>query len=642
MHFSFHHFLIKLIHALTWCVMVVLLLAGVIVCLLAYGVKGERLQPWIDRVIARDIGKLTVQHVAFWPGRGLVVKGMIFRNSEGKHLISCERAVVGLRLLSREPWQDRVTALQLDDLFVAQIEHDPNASPSEFDDPHEPFPDLSGITLPKFDQIPLRLTNPDVLEVRLKEITGTLQTKDGVLYFRDLKGNVDGGKQQVDATLDVDVHGGVVAARIRGFIIQTRLNGIYRALDFPIIERYSDKFTLAEPAWADCSFTVGFDKYRNIFDLKVDISAKKGSYCNVPFDEARGTIHCHGIWDAVTTVDPIIARRNGKIVAEGKLRFDCPKDRFEFEAIGTGISPKEALALIDMSFTEVIPPMSSEASPTISIKGNIPLLSEQTPSRVILDGRVASEHPYTFDKLTMASVETQMEMRDGVFKLKDLTATLPLGGSVKGDVDIAIPDEAVYTDVDAKVALDTVSLADLFQPFGMNTLTNCFATGEVEIKGRTDATFKESLNANFDLTIDGGLIGRVPLFAGLTDILADNIPGVSLLTDTSIAKINGTAEKGIFKLPHFTLSGNLFMIEGPVTYDLPKDYLSAVIIAGVFKKDTLIGNLTRWATVPVTKLLWEIHVTGPIGKPDWHSRTIMGKLWDKVPFTGNDEHKDCE
>ena len=77
------------------------------------------------------------------------------------------------------------------------------------------------------------------------------------------------------------------------------------------------------------------------------------------------------------------------------------------------------------------------------------------------------------------------------------------------------------------------------------------------------------------------------------------------------------------------------MIEGPVTYDLPKDYLEAMVIAGVFKKDTLIGSLTRWATVPVTKLLWQLHVTGPINNPKWQNRTIVDKIWEKVPFTGN-------
>lgn len=637
MHFSIRHFLIKLLHAFLWCVTGTFLLLGVALCLLAYGVDGSHVQPFIDQAIPRSAGKLTVGHVSFLPGRGLVIKQLSFRNAEGKQLVRFTKGIAGLRLFTKAPLTDRITSLQIEHLYVAQIEHDPDKPPSRIDDIHDPFPDLSGVVLPKFDQIPMRLIHPDVLEVRLNEITGTLQTQGGTLLFRDLKGEVDGQHQKVDARIDVDLHGGTVSARIRGFIIQTRLNGIYRALNFPIIERYSNKFTLEQPAWADCTFIVGFDKYRNIFDLKVDISAKRGAYCNVPFDEARGTIHCHGIWDAVTTVDPISVRRNGKVVAEGKLRFDCPNDRFEFEAEGTGITPKEALQLIDMPFTEAIPPMSAAPHPHISIKGSIPLLTEQTPGKVQLTGRVSSEAPFTFDKLQLAAVDTRMKMSNGIFHLEQLSAQMPLGGTMKGNVAIAIPDTATYTDISAHVTLDAVALADLLQPFGMNTLTNCVATGTVALDCRTDETFLSSIQSTYDITIDGGLIGRVPLFAGFTDIIADSIPGISTLTDTSIAKLKGLARDGHFDIPHFTLSGGLFMIEGPVTYDLPEDRLDAHIIAGVFKKDTLIGNLTRWATLPVTKLLWEIHVTGPIGNPQWHNLTLVEKIWDKVPFTGGKE-----
>lgn len=625
----------KLLRLLGWSLVAVLVLLGLALGLVAYGVDGDHAQGYIDAAIPRTIGRLTVQHLAFRPGSGLVMEGVAFRNAEGKLLAQCEKSTIGVRLLSRAKWTDRISSIRLDNLFVAQIEHDPNEPEDTLDGDHDPFPDLSGIQLPHFEQIPIVLNNPDVLEVRLKRVTGILTTGKGVLHFRDLKGDIDGHSQHVDAFVDVDIHGGFVSARIHGVLFQTRINGVYRALDFPIIEHYSNNFTLEKPTWADCSFTVGFDKYRNIFDLTVQIAAQQGRYCGIPFDEATGTIHCKGVWDAVTTIDPIVVRRKGAIIAMGKLRFDCPNDRFTFEADGTGLSPKEALQLIDMPFTDAIPVMTAEAPPLIQIKGSIPLLTEQTPSKVNLTGKVHSSAPYTFDKLRFKSVSSDLSMKDGVFYLKDVEATYPLGGTMTGNAAIAIPDSAEYTDISLDANLKQVSLGDLLQPFGMNSLTNCVATGEVDLSVRTDKTFKDSLQANFDLVVDGGLIGRIPLFAGFTDIMAENIPGISTLTDTSVVKLQGTATNGHFAIPQFSLSGGLFMIEGPVTYDLPKDYLEAMVIAGVFKKDTLIGSLTRWATVPVTKLLWQLHVTGPINNPKWQNRTIVDKIWEKVPFTGN-------
>jgi hypothetical protein len=633
------HFILKLFHVLLRCAMGLGVLLAIALCVLAIGFDGHLFQKHIDAVLSPEVGRLTVQHLAYRPGVGVIFKGVRLENAKGRCLVACERAAIDVRLISAAALQDRVKAIVLDDLFVAQIQHDPNKPPSRLDDIRDPFPDFNGMRLPQFNNVALTLRRPDVLEVRLQKITGHLDTRGGALFFHDLKGDIDSKTQSVEADIEVNLYEGYVDAHIRGNLYQTVVHGVYRALDFPIIETYSNNFKLDEPTWADCAFKVGFDKYRNIFNLIVKIHAKKGAYCGVAFDEAQGTIRCSGIWDAVTVIDPIIASRNGDVIATGKLRFDCPKDRFTFEANGIGITPEEALQLIDMPFTEAIPKMSAETPPKMYFRGSIPLLSEQSPGRVVLKGSMSSKTPFTFDRIQLKSVETLLSMQDGVFALDGLKGELPHSGTFSGRVDIHVPDTALYTDIMADMTLKQASLADLLMPFHMETLTNCVATGTATLSCRTDETFTSSVNATFDLTVDGGLIGRVPLFAGFTDIIADNIPGVSTITDTSTVHLKGTAENGIFKLPHFTLFGSLFMIEGPVTYDLPKDNLYAKIIAGVFKKDTFVGTLTRWATIPVTKMLWEVEVTGPIAKPTWKNKTIINKLWDYVPFTGDDNEQ---
>ena len=615
------------------------ILLAIVLCVLAIGFDGHLFQKYIDAALPPEAGRLTVRHLAYRPDAGIILKGVRFENAKGRCLVACERAAIDVRLFTLAALQDRLKAVQLDDLFVAQIQHDPNKPPSRLDDVREPFPDLSRVRLPQFNNVALTLRRPDVLEVRLQKIVGLLDTRGGSLLFHDLKGDIDEQTQSVEADVEVNIHEGYVDAHIRGNLYQTVIHGVYRALDFPIIETYSSNFKLAEPTWADCAFKVGFDKYRNIFNLTVKINAKKGAYCGVVFDEAQGTIRCTGIWDAVTIIDPIIASRNGNVIATGKLRFDCPKDRFTFEANGLGITPAEALQLIDMPFTEAIPKMSAEIPPRMHFRGNIPLLSEQSPRRVVLKGSMSSKAPFTFDRIRLKSAEALLSMQDGTFSMDGLKGELPHGGSLSGRVDIHVPDTALYTDIMADMTFKQASLADLLSPFHMETLTNCVATGSATFACRTDETFASSVNSTFDITVDGGLIGRVPLFAGFTDIIADNIPGVSTITDTSTVLLKGKAENGIFTLPHFMLSGSLFMIEGPVTYNLPKDNLYAKIIAGVFKKDTIVGTLTRWATIPVTKMLWEVEVTGPIAKPTWKNKTIINKLWDYVPFTGDDnEH----
>lgn len=628
--------LLKLLHALFRGLLWVVLLAVLALCFLAYGFPGAWVQSQIDAHLPSSDIRLTVRHIAFRPGAGLILSGVTLRDAKtGRTLASLSRGAFGFRLFKGTTLSERLRSVTLYDLFVAQIDHRP--APSEQAPPPEeerrPFPDLASITLPPLHHVRLHLFLPDVLEIRAQEITATLDTfPDGKgLRFHDIHGEIDGSDESAEADVTVDLAKGTVTAAIRGFILQTRLNGIYRALDFPIIERYSDKFTLNGPTWADCSFTVGFDKYRNIFDFRVDIVAREGgAYCGVPFDEAQGTIRCRGIWDAVTEIGPIVVRRGGRVAATGTLRFDCPRDRFEFQAEGDGLSPAEALRIIDMPFTEAIPPMDCKVPPTIRLRGAIPLMSERTPSCVQLEGRFEAPKGGLFERVSLASAEANFSMTNGVFALRDLQMGLPNGGTVAGYADIAVPPSAEYTDLSADFQLANASLADLLAPFGLNTLTNCVANGSVDVRCRTDATFASSIQSSFDLMVGGGLIGRLPLFAGLTDLLADAVPGISCVTDTSTVHLEGTAHNGLFTVPDFTLTGDLLSVEGPVSYDLPKDELNALVIAGVFKKDSLMGTLTRWATVPFTRLIWQVHVSGPLSKPRWHVLTFVEKLWDKA------------
>lgn len=643
-------FLLKLLHALLWLLAVVALVAVLALCALAYGVPGSWFQARIDALVPAEVGQLTLRHVAFRPGAGLVLNGVTLRNAGGTRVLaSLERGAFAFRLWGGGGVVERLRAVTLEGLFVAQVDRTP-APPEAEPAPAEqrrPFPDLSGIALPHLRNVRLHLTDPDVLEVRVREILATLDTtpEGGGLRFRDIRGAITERDENAEADVTLDLRRGTVTAAIRGFITQTRLNGIYRALDFPIIERYSNKFKLRAPAWADCLFTVGLDKYRNIFDLRVNIVSRDGgTYCGVPFDEAQGTIRCRGVWDTVTEIGPIIIRRGGKVAATGTLRFDCPRDRFEFTAEGNGLHPDETLRLIDMPFTGAIPPMQCAEPPTLSVRGAIPLMSEQTPASVVLQGTLRAPEGGLFERVPLASASADFAMTNGVFSLRGLRLGLPHGGTLKGTIDIAVPPSAEYTDIDADFQAADASLADLLTPFGLNTLTNCVANGSATLRCRTDATFAKSLQSSFDLTVDGGLIGRLPLFAGLTDLIADAVPGISSVTDASTVRLRGIAQDGVFSVPDLTLSGDLFSVEGPVSYDLPKDAVEALVIAGVFKRDSLMGTLTRWTSVPFTRLVWQIHVTGPLAKPEWHVHTFVEKLWDKAtgkPTHDHDEPKDA-
>lgn len=629
--------ILRLAHALLWLCAALAALLLLALCVAAYGIPGAWLQGRLDAALPASVGRLSLERLSYRPGGGLVLEGVALRAPDGHLLMSLRRGAAGIRLLTFAPLLERLDALDLDGLYVAQIRYAPDRVVEDALPPPEarpPFPDLSQIPLPELRDVPLRLTDADVLEIRAKRIEGRLTAGGGRLRFHDLRGDVAGdGRQTVEGDVLVDLRGPHAEAALRGFLDNRVLDGLWRALDFPLIGEYVANVTLNAPAWGDCAFTVGLNKYDNRFTLRADlVSTDGGAYLGVPFDEAQCTIRCRGIWDAVTEIGPIVARRDGRIAAIGALRFDCPADRFSFRAEGDGLTPRECLRLIDLPFTELLPELHTQTPPLIRLDGSLPLLSEQTPERVTLRGLVRAPGGGRLDRLPFDSVQASLAMTNGVFAIKDLDLRLPHGGSLAGEVSFEIPPAADRAFLSAAVHLADASLADLFAPYGMDALTNCVASGFVDLRGRTDDTFPQSLQAEYDLTVNGGLIRRLPLFAGLTDLLADHIPGVSSFTDSSSARLVGTADAGVFRIPRFSLDGDLLSIEGPAVYDLPNDRLTATVNAGNFKQDTLMGDLTRWATVPVNRFLWRVHVEGPIANPAWRITTILNTVLDKARF----------
>lgn len=624
--------LFALAHGLLWLAGVAVLLVGLALCVAAYGLPGAWFQGALDAAIPADWGRLTVGRVAWRPGAGLVLERVAFRAPDGRLLGGFARGAFGLRLRGGGPWAERLTAAEIDGLHVAQIAYGPEEEGGDGEG-GEPFPDLSGVPVPTLRGVRLRLADPDIVEIRARTLTGTLDAGDGALRFRNLVADVDGsGDQRVEADVTIDIHDAKASASIRGFLIQTRLDGLWRAINCPVIGRYCDHFALAGPAWGDCAFTVGFDLARDLLDLRLDlVSTEGGTYRGIPFDEAQTTIRCRSIWDTVAEIGPVVIRRGGKVAATADLRLDYPADRLSFRARATGLTPAECLGIIDGELAADLPSILCTDFPSVTVAGHIPLSGDETlPSQVVLEGEASAPGGALIEGLPTASASARFAMTNGVFALRDVALALPHGGAVSGALAFDIPDRAPHAELSAALRLREASLADLLAPLGSETLTNCFATGFVDLRGRLGPDFPSTLQAEYDLTVDGGLIRRLPLFAGLTDLLAEHVPGVSAVTDSSTARLVGTADHGIFAIPDFSLDGDLLAIEGPATYDLPNDALSAEVIAGNFRRGTLMGTLTRWVTVPVNRFLWRVKVAGPLAAPTWSLSTVLGRWWEKA------------
>jgi len=134
---------------------------------------------------------------------------------------------------------------------------------------------------------------------------------------------------------------------------------------------------------------------------------------------------------------------------------------------------------------------------------------------------------------------------------------------------------------------------------------------------------------HFDIR-EGALL-RIQLFAGLTDFLGRNVPGVDALLMQSNASLPFTVTNGMVRVEAFRVEGNLFSLTANGRCRLtPPDYpVEGVAQLRFFKQKTVAGMLARLVTLPISKMM-EFRVAGPVSHPHWSYIGLIDRLMDTI------------
>ncbi len=117
------------------------------------------------------------------------------------------------------------------------------------------------------------------------------------------------------------------------------------------------------------------------------------------------------------------------------------------------------------------------------------------------------------------------------------------------------------------------------------------------------------------------------LFMGLTDLLANEVPGVDKVVDQSEASATFTIEKGVVRSRDILIEGALFSISARGEYDIANDSLDFVVRVELMRKDSILGKyLIRPVLWPFTKLLLEFKVAGSLDDPKWKYISVLDRI----------------
>ena len=134
------------------------------------------------------------------------------------------------------------------------------------------------------------------------------------------------------------------------------------------------------------------------------------------------------------------------------------------------------------------------------------------------------------------------------------------------------------------------------------------------------------LNGEGHLTIRNGQLMRLKGFAGLLELLAEKVPGFSLITDSTQASCDYRIENGILRSDNIYIEGSVFSIKMYGYYDSVKERLDYTARVQFSKKDSVMGKLLHPLAWPFTKLLLEFRLRGTSNDPKWEYISVIDRV----------------
>ncbi|MDX9867569.1 MAG: AsmA-like C-terminal region-containing protein [Kiritimatiellia bacterium] len=542
------------------------------------------------------------------------VKALPKRIADGP-LLAVEEIAVTVSLLPQTPMRARVRGVTLKNLALPDL---PPATPER----KRPLPEL-----PDLEPFPLRIEQADVLGIRVRSLTATVDPDANRIAVSEVM------IRWPDTAFDMTVSGQVtldlarrrVSGQVAGKAFPDNLMPLFRVLRARGAIRQIDCFSkIARPVDAAYSFDVDLDT--TDFAMRLGLDVGPCAYRGVPVSHAKGTLFLYGTNIHTTVViDPLEAQTADGAPITGSLTYREETEGLEIDA-RTVMHLEPFTTLINVLNQGELDRIHCDTPPSLSVRGAIALSAEESTITNALRGQVALGRG-TILNFGVRDLTADFDMLGYSARFHHAAARSASGGQVDGEVTFTFPEYAAAATVfDADIRFAGVDLAELSQAFNVTNERAGLVTGTVRLTGPAHGDPIAGLNGSGHADIRDGVIHRMRLFAGLTDYLTRNIPGVSSLVNQSSGSMDFTLRNGVLATENLLLEGDLFSILGRGTYDLNTDKLDFTVRAGIFRQKTIAGRIVRLVTLPFSRLLLEFRVFGTLEQPEWTYVNLIERI----------------
>ena len=570
----------------------------------------------LENRLSRKDHSIEIGHARYLPGKGISVKTFaLYRKyvADGP-LVTANAGIVDIDLIQllRGVIHIRDIHIKTAAIHPPMFIKPPKARP--------PKVKISRANRPWIN-LPLRADHFTVIGATTTNASALLRFGPDKIELRDTRVYGSSPGAYVDVTLNGDTFLKTLDAYLEGRVMPADvlplLKGLKTGYAVNIVSRITDN---KEPG--ALTLTASHDKNIPNKEISITFDIEGGSYNRLPCDKISGEFRVLGRkkWEKTELSRCHITREEGS--ADITIATDSATKTLTFKTRST----------IDLD--AVI-----DAIPEVPLD-NLRIYSCQKPPEIMTSGVVCFTNAAA-NRVTVTGVASNVLYKtlfaDSVrFRANTSGANISIpvlsvkaySGDISGEIHISVDHGAtpVFTTL---LTADGIHFGEFLQ--SAYNVTNTFGgelNGNLTLSGSTNPRRKTTLKGEGQLQVRDGELFRLPLFAGLTSIMAKLIPGLDFILCQSDAKIDFTISDNAIRSDKIILEGDVFSLKGHGEYNFT-DNLEMSIQLRLLNPDTIPGKIMGLITFPITKL-FEFKVKGALMSAEWYPENFHWE-WEEKP-----------
>lgn len=609
-----------------WAVVVVVLL---FVAFVLRVMAQELPRAWVEKIeseLSTDAFSVELDGVSLSLLNGFHLNNVAVYPKRVAHgpILNARQVHFDVDFFARGSLLDRIQKITIDkfDLSLQDLTFDEEFGADEY------------VVLPQFGPVDFYCREAHIFGLDSREIKAEIVIEDSTITCNEIEIEAsspnDRYPQRVTGIVNYDVVKNKLDFYGDGKLKVETLLPMFENLELHLLNQELEKIEFPDEA-PSVNAHIRYSPNESIYNLDLHVDAGHVLYNNVDFNSVMLYLKAHGTngWSNVDLNSLVGRRQEGTL--SGSLLIDLDSDLLYFNAT-SHIRPSHLLTAIGILDNLGMFPLDVELPCLMRASGTVGI-SKNTASALKLDGNVDARS-VSFNGTMFENVAAKVSMDYNSWDVEGIKAQL-YKGQLDGKIVITpnfIPNKGMsLKDVNfaADFNVDDALVDVAARSYNLKDKDTGNLDGLVDLRGYINfdiAGTKDDLKTMVgavSVDVSDANIYRIPLFAGFSDIVLDNIPGLDfVLTQNSLkAEIDIHDECAYVKSINIVGPAMSLRGDGAVSFD---GLVDVSLMLSLLNHETWIGKGLQYLLFPLSKI-FELRAVGPISDLEWSTMSFGDK-----------------